>query len=1707
MLAVFLALPLFSQVTANFTPSVSSGCNPTTVRFTNNTIGVAVSFSWDFGNGKTSVLTSPSVIYTKAGIYDVTLTAKDASGNSSTHSQKIKIYKNPVVKFTAARTCCELDIIDFTNTTVAGDTGIKNWSWDFGDGVTSISENPSHQYLTEGKYAVTLLAEDSNGCTSDTTYFDYITVRPKPEAEFTFPATRHCKAPIKVDFTNTTFKNFGDTYSWDFGDGSGTASTYHATYTYSTFGKYDVSLAVTNAFGCSDTLTVKGEIELRDLSIDFIIPEGEKCVNNEVTFIENIQPKLTTATAYNWRIPGSNFKSGKEVTANLGPGIHKVRLEVNNKDCYDTLTKFIEVFALPENRMVLGDSLICSFGQWLDYEMDSSGLDSFSWDILGNRTSKNPSGSVFVDSEGPHVFHLYQRDRNGCEVTYTDTVQVAFPEVFLGEDTGACAPYDFLQTFKYKGMYDVVSYVWRYDGQTSDSFIGENPPKFSYTDTGYYYIELEVTDELGCKSSSIRSVGAGIRPDIDIDWDKDTVCNGEDILYEHIYYGDVRPNSWFWQVGAATSLARDPEFALKEYPSDLAIFHSAAHYGCHDTIIVDSAITVLGPFARFSQIYDSCIDAQRKTVSEVVGADSFWYILSGVYLTSDSVFNYSFEDETQLSLYAANAETGCMDSMKQTMIVKDSAQLKWSISSTGCVPMDLSIAGTALNLDSVQWRFNGTPFKNPNNAIDYTFLKSGSVRFSLHGYAGDCKVVLDSTFTANGPRTSISTNQSPGCLPKTYTLNDSFWNDTGGFRYWIVDGDTIESTQFETKVTINSVKDPSTGIISFQLLAGEDSCYSTSQVNYRYPGLRFETRQEDSIISCDEYLYTFRFYVNPEDSAFVDNYGISYNNTHRYSKKPEFQQVIKADGNKDTIYLRVKGLSGCVNTQMLILEAPVPALQADFSYTDPESTCPPLLVQFKDKSYSKLGPVKERRWYVDGEFFSALANPSRIFTLTGRYNISLKVTDDQGCIDSVFIDSLVRIEGDPVEVDFGVSKLCLYDTVEFNVVNGNAKSYEWDMGDGSVLTGSNIIHEYALPGTYSIIMLVTDSQDCSYPMYPEDSIHVVALPDVSFEVNGPCRNKPVDFKNTSTSEEPIEFVGWAIGSFTSSQDSFTLSNTDFDKISVTLAVMDTVGCTNERTENVKLYDLQADFSLSEAAFCLNDTVRGINLSSADTGIQALDWFLNESYIGSGSPFEFFATAEGNLDMKLRVADDAGCIDSISKSEILKVLGPNSTQEDLMKRVTVLPDNTLQVEWKETESPFFESYSIFRNGTSIEITDIKDTLLILPGVDASLGSVCLKMGMTSICSAPSLDSLIEHCSVRANGRSDTLKRCIDWNAYEGWDVRSYYIYREDNGMMMLIDSVPGTRLSYCDTGLQFCAVYKTYKIEARGSRYRSNSDTARVKPIWHYTIDPPVIQNVSVNLDQQIEITIDSAKTPFLPFQGFEYERLSQNGVLTKGNFNQTGLHMNTADTDKEYYTYQIRQKDVCDGTSNWSSPSRTIHLQMQTQSSSIYPKLTWNRSAVWTDGISYYKVERQVSETEFESIATLNDINDTSYVDELLDAECASLSCYRVTAVSVDQNWESHSNIVCSNAESMLFVPNAFTMNGDNLNETFQPRGVFIDRYTIVVFNRWGEVLFTSDNCMDGWDGTFNGEPVQQGVYFYSIYATGIDLEVHIRKGTITLLR
>lgn len=168
-----------SNVTINANPvpafSALGVCHTTASAFVNNTPAVPAiqTWAWQFGDGNTSAVQSPSNTYAAAGVYTATLTATSTQGCVGTATNTVNVFPNPVSNFSATSVCQNAPTVFTDNSSVTNPPGINDnittWTWNFGDPASgaanaSALQNPNHVYTNCGNSNVVLTVVTNNGC-------------------------------------------------------------------------------------------------------------------------------------------------------------------------------------------------------------------------------------------------------------------------------------------------------------------------------------------------------------------------------------------------------------------------------------------------------------------------------------------------------------------------------------------------------------------------------------------------------------------------------------------------------------------------------------------------------------------------------------------------------------------------------------------------------------------------------------------------------------------------------------------------------------------------------------------------------------------------------------------------------------------------------------------------------------------------------------------------------------------------------------------------------------------------------------------------------------------------------------------------------------------------------------------------------------------------------------------------------------------------------------------------------------------------------------------------------------------------------------------------------------------------------------------------------------------------------------------------------
>lgn len=213
-------------------------------------------------------------------------------------------------------------------------------------------------------------------------------------------------------------------------------------------------------------------------------------------------------------------------------------------------------------------------------------------------------------------------------------------------------------------------------------------------------------------------------------------------------------------------------------------------------------------------------------------------------------------------------------------------------------------------------------------------------------------------------------------------------------------------------------------------------------------------------------------------------------------------------------------------------------------------------------------------------------------------------------------------------------------------------------------------------------------------------------------------------------------------------------------------------------------------------------------------------------------------------------------------------------------------------------------------------------------------------------------------------------------------------------------------------------------------------------------------------------------------------------------------------TQRHSYCYRLRNINYCGNESPNSNEACTILLKGE--ASQFSNSLWWTEYREWKGEVEAYRIERNANLNEG-SLVPLLDLNalNTAYEDADIPLSGGPFR-YRIRAFegAGGNNAISLSNEVELVQGPLLYLPNAFSPNGDGLNATWGPAFSYVKAVDMTVMNRWGQVVFKTENPDERWDGRYAGTDCEQGVYVYRIRYWGFEKpEPTIKTGTLTLIR
>ncbi|MBS1582067.1 MAG: PKD domain-containing protein [Bacteroidetes bacterium] len=433
------------------TATPQAGCAPLVVQLSNQTDpALSGTLLWDLGDGSTAGSGTVTHTYTQPGSYDVRLTVTSALGctTDSLFQDLITVHPTPVAAFTTDTTTgCVGTAVHFTNTT--SPAGNYTCTWSFGDGqIVQGDCSPTHAYQTPGIYNVLLQVTNAFGCQDDVTQSQLITILPTPAPAFVLAPDSGC-VPLNVQFTNHTPGTTDQTALWDLGNGT-TSTENDPAATYSTPGSYTISLTMTNALGCSATVTQQDAVTAYGLPVvTFFVEPDSGCAPLPVQFSNTTDPGMIGGCTWDFG-DGATSTDCQVPHTYQDAGTYSVSLTVTSPAGCEgdtTLYHLVHVMPSPVADFVHDPMKTDYFHPEITFA-DRSTSDAIAWawqlpDALPSSADTSTFSATFPgDGGGAYPVQLIVTNEFGCRDTIVRTViidgvfSVFVPNAFTPDNDG-----------------------------------------------------------------------------------------------------------------------------------------------------------------------------------------------------------------------------------------------------------------------------------------------------------------------------------------------------------------------------------------------------------------------------------------------------------------------------------------------------------------------------------------------------------------------------------------------------------------------------------------------------------------------------------------------------------------------------------------------------------------------------------------------------------------------------------------------------------------------------------------------------------------------------------------------------------------------------------------------------------------------------------------------------------------------------------------------------------------------------------------------------------------------------------------------------------------------------------------------------------------------------------------------------------------------
>ncbi|MFT5600582.1 MAG: gliding motility-associated-like protein [Flavobacteriales bacterium] len=757
----------------------------------------------------------------------------------------------------------------------------------------------------------------------------------------------------------------------------------------------------------------------------------------------------------------------------------------------------------------------------------------------------------------------------------------------------------------------------------------------------------------------------------------------------------------------------------------------------------------------------------------------------------------------------------------------------------------------------------------------------------------------------------------------------------------------------------------------------------------------------------------------------------------------------------------------------------------------------------EDLSTNANPSINSWSWdFGDGSAIVTTPNPGiHNFPGIGPYNVQLTVTNGV-CTD----DIIIVASGSPLPVpSFTSTSECEGTVTSFtdgsSIPAGTITGYEWDFTHNGAINSivANPTYGYPASGPYTAELIVTSDQGC------QDSIEVPVVvnpvPVAGFLFNEKCDYETTSFVNESSVAAPgnITDYSWDFGNTagTSIAEDPLYAYGVAGTYTVTLTVTTNHGCIANATESINVYPKPtADYTFADV--CLGNDVNFIDNSNGNgTIITEYCWDMDGNFTcdGTTANFDYQYGSFGVFNPLLIVTTQFNCEDTATYPlEIFEIPTPNFTWQNECENDAVTFTNT-SITTTGVITDYLWDYgnstipnSVLENPSatyanegeyfvSLEVTSVNGCVASVTNPISIYPTPVPSFLVADVCNGV-ITNFVDLSNVSNSFTSNSI---VNW----GWDL-----------------GVPGTG----GGNVMFNGQNASYLYGAEGTYPVTLTVITNNLCTNSITIDAtvhpnPVIDFSSPNPDGCAEWCADFVDNSTITIGSINSHYWEFNNGLVSIDQNPSSCFENTSLAD---VTYDVTLTAVSDqGCSSTMTNSDMIIVYPIPVADFIpSPPVSdiYNTTFDFIDNST-------IADVYDWNVAGLESFTDQDIQYTFSDADSGTYEiCLNVSTIHGCVH--DTCNTVFIEGYSNLYVANAFTPDGDLVNDDFKPSlyGVLPTNYEFLVFNRWGELIFRTNNTDDAWDGTKSGTSgiVQQDVYVWKVKAVdkytneAIDLIGHV---------